>query len=184
MTSYRPGIATVAPPTLEKQLEVLAVAHTLAAQDDEFLRRRREEVAALRRVAGELALRFEELQRGYGALVELVQDERRRRDPRLRSHVIRDESAQPAVLKASPDDPEHPGWPAGTADGRGGQFRPKDGDEGASEAQVAGDVIRICVLMPDMSSAGTCMYWCHGGFLLGKQRNLGLGCPSLVREPG
>lgn len=32
------------------------------------------------------------------------------------------------LLKASPDDPEHPGWPAGTPDGRGGKFRPKDGD--------------------------------------------------------
>ena len=27
--------------------------------------------------------------------------------------------------KASPDDPKHPGWPKGEADGRGGQFRPK-----------------------------------------------------------
>jgi hypothetical protein len=33
-----------------------------------------------------------------------------------------------SLLKASPDDPEHPGWPAGTPDGRGGKFRPKDGD--------------------------------------------------------
>lgn len=29
------------------------------------------------------------------------------------------------LLKASPDDPEHPGYPAGTPDGKGGQFRPK-----------------------------------------------------------
>ncbi len=29
------------------------------------------------------------------------------------------------VRKASPDDPKHPGWPAGTPDGRGGKFRPK-----------------------------------------------------------
>ena len=85
MTFYKPGIATLPPPTLEKQLEVLAAAHALAAQDDELLRRRCEEVATLRRAAGEFALRFEELQRGYGALVELLQDERRRRDPRLRS---------------------------------------------------------------------------------------------------
>lgn len=97
MTSHRPGIATVPPPTLEKQLEVLAAAHTLAAQDDELLRRRCEEVATLRRAAGELALRFEELQRGYGGLVELVQDERRRRDPRLRSHVIKYNADQPRV---------------------------------------------------------------------------------------
>jgi hypothetical protein len=183
MTSYRPGIATVAPPTLEKQLEVLAAAHALAAQY-ELLRGRCEEVATLRRAAGELALRFEELQRGYGALVDLVQEQRRRRDPRLRSHIIRDGSDPPSVVKASADDPEHPGWPAGAPDRRGGKFRPKDSDEGTPGGEFAGDVIRVCVLMPDMSSAGTCMYWCHGGFLLGKQRNLGLGCPSLVREPG
>jgi hypothetical protein len=39
-------------------------------------------------------------------------------------------------LKASPDDPKHPGWPAGTPDGRGGKFRPKDGDEGAPAAVI------------------------------------------------
>ena len=33
------------------------------------------------------------------------------------------------VRKARPDDPEHPGWPAGTEGGRGGQFRPKDASE-------------------------------------------------------
>jgi hypothetical protein len=41
------------------------------------------------------------------------------------------------IRKASPDDPKHPGWPAGTEGGRGGQFRPKDG----SEAVIAQDVI-------------------------------------------
>jgi hypothetical protein len=39
-------------------------------------------------------------------------------------------------LKANPDDPKHPGWPAGTPDGRGGKFRPKDGDEGALAAVI------------------------------------------------
>jgi hypothetical protein len=33
------------------------------------------------------------------------------------------------LRKASPDDPKHPGWPAGTEGGRGGQFRPKDASE-------------------------------------------------------
>lgn len=32
-----------------------------------------------------------------------------------------------SVAKASPDDPKHPGWPAGTPGGVGGEFRPKDG---------------------------------------------------------
>jgi len=35
-----------------------------------------------------------------------------------------------SILKASVDDPKHPGWPAGTPDGKGGKFRPK-GDTGA-----------------------------------------------------
>ena len=34
------------------------------------------------------------------------------------------------LVKASPDDPDHPGWPKDTPDGQGGQFRPKDGAEG------------------------------------------------------
>ena len=31
----------------------------------------------------------------------------------------------PLLEKASPDDPQHPGWPKGEPNGRGGQFRPK-----------------------------------------------------------
>ena len=31
------------------------------------------------------------------------------------------------IAKASSDDPKHPGWPAGTPGGIGGEFRPKDG---------------------------------------------------------
>lgn len=37
------------------------------------------------------------------------------------------EQVSQGVGKASPDDPKHPGWPAGTPGGRGGKFRPKDG---------------------------------------------------------
>jgi hypothetical protein len=170
MTPYKYRIATVPPPTLEKRLETLQAVRALLAQENEAARRRREEIAALRRDCGELVLLVQELWRQY--------------DPRLRSHVISDDSDQPAALKASPDDPEHPGWPAGTPDGRGGKFRPKDSDEGAPGAQLSGDVIRVCVLLPDISSGGTCRYWCHGGFVLDKQRNLGFACPSLIREPG
>ena len=50
----------------------------------------------------------------------------------LRRRELKDE-----IRKASPDDPKHPGWPAGTEGGRGGQFRPKDG----AEAVIAQDVI-------------------------------------------
>ncbi len=33
------------------------------------------------------------------------------------------------IRKASPDNPKHPGWPAGTEGGLGGKFRPKDGSD-------------------------------------------------------
>jgi hypothetical protein len=71
----------------------------------------------------------------------------RLREPQARSYVITynpDEprvpagnpaggqwmnDAETALLKASPDNSKHPGWPAGTAGGLGGKFRPKDGHE-------------------------------------------------------
>jgi len=40
------------------------------------------------------------------------------------------------IRKASPDDPKHPGWPAGTPGGIGGRFRPKDGTQPAITQQV------------------------------------------------
>jgi acetolactate synthase regulatory subunit len=46
-----------------------------------------------------------------------------------------------ATGKASPDDPKHPGWPKGTPDRKGGQFRPKTDAEIAPE--VAARLIRI-----------------------------------------
>jgi hypothetical protein len=42
--------------------------------------------------------------------------------------------APSAYQKAAADDPEHPGWPAGTPDSKGGQFRPKDSDGGEQYA--------------------------------------------------
>ena len=38
--------------------------------------------------------------------------------------------------KASPDDPVHPGWPARTEGGRGGQFRPKDATDEAEGSEA------------------------------------------------
>jgi hypothetical protein len=49
------------------------------------------------------------------------------------SAIAEKPSGKLAFLKASPDDPNHPGWPAGTPEGRGGQFRPKEGVNGTSE---------------------------------------------------
>ena len=38
-----------------------------------------------------------------------------------------EQPANRAIAKAAVDDPKHPGWPAHTPDGKGGEFRPKDG---------------------------------------------------------
>ena len=48
----------------------------------------------------------------------------------------REDALPREIYKASPDDPKHPGWPAGTAGGIGGQFRPKDGSEAALTQQI------------------------------------------------
>lgn len=45
--------------------------------------------------------------------------------------------------KASPDDPKHPGWPAGTPGGRGGKFRPKDGSDLEISLEVKIRIIRL-----------------------------------------
>ena len=39
--------------------------------------------------------------------------------------------------KASPDDPEHPGWPKGTEGGLGGEYRPKDGAQAAITRELS-----------------------------------------------
>jgi hypothetical protein len=56
----------------------------------------------------------------------------------LRRRELKDE-----VRKASPDDPKHPGWPAGTEGGRGGRFRPKDGSEAVTAQAVIERIQRI-----------------------------------------
>jgi hypothetical protein len=49
------------------------------------------------------------------------------------------------IYKASPDDPKHPGWPAGTECGRGGQFRPKDGTPAVIEQEAKKRIRRLAV---------------------------------------
>jgi hypothetical protein len=44
--------------------------------------------------------------------------------------------------KASPNDPKHPGWPAGTPGGIGGQFRPKNSSDIAVTEAIKGVVAR------------------------------------------
>jgi hypothetical protein len=49
---------------------------------------------------------------------------------------LRSRDRNPSLGKATADDPEHPGWPAGTPGGKGGQFRPKDSAANASDQQT------------------------------------------------
>ena len=63
------------------------------------------------------------------ALIQLAREQR---------HADRQTSE---IHKASPDDPKHPGWPKGTPDGKGGQFRPKTDAEIAPETKAR--LIRI-----------------------------------------
>ena len=46
---------------------------------------------------------------------------------KLDSNDLAPSLEESSLLKASPDDPEHPGYPAGAPEGKGGQFRPKSG---------------------------------------------------------
>jgi hypothetical protein len=46
------------------------------------------------------------------------------------------------IRKASPDDPKHPGWPAGTPGGLGGKFRPKDGSLTAFTEKIKDQITR------------------------------------------
>ena len=46
------------------------------------------------------------------------------------------------IRKASPDDPKHPGWPAGTPGGLGGKFRPKDGSAAALTQKIKDSITR------------------------------------------
>ena len=56
-------------------------------------------------------------------------------------------AASPPMAKASPDDPEHPGWPAGAPGDLGGKFGPRTVEPG---------------MAPERSSAGRCA-WVAGG---------------------
>ena len=213
MSPYQPNVLTGVPNALEKRLEVIESIRALTAPDaDARFRRRRDEIAAIRRDLQVLALTVVELQRAC--------------DPRLRSYVLKYNPDQPRMPAGNPQGGQ---WTSEGGDANdasssdGAQTNgssdvagdPSDGvgdrdpqyaaaDNGiqtdatpavpsdpqtparssGSSQQLSGDVIRICVLLPGPSPTGTCRYWCHSGFVLDKQRNLGLACPSIVLEPG
>lgn len=68
-------------------------------------------------------------------------DRAARDDMEAEDILIKSSNSKPAlpaceIHKASPDDPKHPGWPARTPGGLGGEFRPKDGAEAALTQQI------------------------------------------------
>ena len=65
----------------------------------------------------------------------------------IKSAVWKSASQPREILKASPDDPKHPGWPAGTPGGRGGKFRPKDGSADALAEEIKNRISRRSLKM-------------------------------------
>jgi hypothetical protein len=64
--------------------------------------------------------------------------------PRELLSELADETDLPETFqKAGPDDPKHPGWPAGTAGGLGGKFRPKDGTEAVISEELTQRIQRL-----------------------------------------
>ena len=109
MTIYKFTRLTV-PPTLEKQRDALEAFRTLISQDDEFVRQRRDEIAALRREA-------EDLRRCLDAFYRQLSE--------LRAEILQD-------LKAQQYSPDQPRVPAGSA--HGGEWT--SGGEGGSPSDL------------------------------------------------
>ena len=65
----------------------------------------------------------------------------------IKSAVRKSASHPGEILKASPDDPKHPGWPARTPGGRGGKFRPKDGSADALAEEIKDRISRHSLKM-------------------------------------
>lgn len=124
MTSYKNGIALGRPPTLDKQLEVLRAARTLLAQErDDADRRRRDEIAALRRRAVDL-------------VVQQVEELRRELDPRLRSRVIRYNADESRVPRGDHGGGEWTSGGTGSAIDTGGTAAPDGSRRGPQYAQA------------------------------------------------
>jgi hypothetical protein len=127
-----PRTLSAVPQTLHARFEIAKAIRTLAGPDeDELLQQRRAEIAAIRR---DLEALSRDLHQAFEAAATLAKAEVR---------AALKKSGKLAFLKAGTDDPEHPGWPAGTPGGRGGKFRPKDDNADAaansSHESVRGD---------------------------------------------
>ena len=102
-----PRTLSAVPRTLHVQIEIAKAIHTLFGQDEQH--QRLAESATINNTYWEIGQELRLACRQW--LLAHSQP-----------HVIDSNAAKAAV-----DDPKHPGWPAKTPDGKGGQFRPKDG---------------------------------------------------------
>jgi hypothetical protein len=94
------------------------MAFDTGAQSQAFLEQCRQLARAAERGEGQQATAH-----GLSRAVQSIAD------TALRRLAIAEALAERTALeKASSDDPKRPGWPAGTPGGRGGKFRPKDGE--------------------------------------------------------
>jgi hypothetical protein len=73
---------------------------------------------------------------------EAVRDEMEAEDTLIKSGRQTPALHRLEFRKASPDDPKHPGWPAGTPEGQGGKFRPKDGSQFALSQKIKDSITR------------------------------------------
>jgi hypothetical protein len=135
------------PPTPQKRLEVMQAISTLTAPREQEAGRRRDNAAKVARELEKLQRDCELLQQAFDeacreAALVIARSQARKR-ALARANTARNDLAivrgmtepSSAMLKASVDDPQHPGWPADTPSGLGGKFRPKDGD-GAVQPRV------------------------------------------------
>ncbi|MGD0026008.1 MAG: hypothetical protein ABSC37_15565 [Xanthobacteraceae bacterium] len=118
MIPYKPRTATTMPKTLEKRLEVMAALRTLAAQEDEQLRQRRAEIAALRRELEQMARSLPAICREWALSV--------------RSQLRKYSPDQPRVPAGNPDDGQ---W---TSDG---QYAANDEDAAAASDNLTPEQI-------------------------------------------
>lgn len=120
-----PRILSAVPRTLQVQLEIAKAIRTLTGQDEDELRRQRQvETAAILRDLETIKRDLYSARKEWLALAKTD----------LLGALEKSCPVQPCApigiprtRKAAVDDPKHPGWPAKTPDGKGGQFRPKDG---------------------------------------------------------
>lgn len=122
-----PRGASAVPRLPHVQIEIAKAIRTLTGEDRDALAKRRADIAAMRRDFDELAHLVLMLRRDGSSVAAIVREHNLDQTSVPSSDEYRTPRTM-AILKASQDDPKHPGWPAGTPDGRGGKFRPKDGD--------------------------------------------------------